>query len=47
MRKTSKLLLSLAVLGLSFGQFAAVAQDNKPLKLAFLTNNASDFWTIA
>jgi ribose transport system substrate-binding protein len=47
MMKPPKVLLSFAVLGLSFGQFAANAQDNKPLKLAFLTNNASDFWTIA
>src|ERR1700752_3278439 len=47
MIKPPKLLLSFAVFGLSFGQFAASAQDNKPLKLAFLTNNASDFWTIA
>ena len=45
--KLSKLFLSFAVLGLSFGQFAANAQDNKPVKVAFLTNNASDFWTIA
>ena len=47
MIKPPKLLLSVAVLGLSFGQFAANADDSKPLKLAFLTNNASDFWTIA
>src|SRR6201987_4528621 len=47
MIKPPKLLLSFAVFGLSFGQFAANAQDSKHLKLAFLTNNASDFWTIA
>ena len=47
MIKPPKLLLSFAVFGLSFGQLAANAQDSKPLKLAFLTNNASDFWTIA
>jgi len=45
--KATKLFLSFALLGLSFGQFAVNAQDNKPLKIAFLTNNASDFWTIA
>jgi ribose transport system substrate-binding protein len=45
--KLTKLFLSFAVLGLSFGQFAVNAQENKPLKIAFLTNNASDFWTIA
>ncbi len=45
--KPSKLFLSFAVLGLSFGQFAVNAQENKPVKVAFLTNNASDFWTIA
>src|ERR1700751_4745561 len=47
MIKPPKLLLSFAVFGLSFGQLAANTQDSKPLKLAFLTNNASDFWTIA
>src|SRR5258708_8372684 len=45
--KLSKLLLSFAALGLSLGQFAANAQENKAVKVAFLTNNASDFWTIA
>src|ERR1700740_3701686 len=45
--KPPKFVVSFAVLGLSLGQFAANAQDNKPLKLTVLTNNASDFWTIA
>src|ERR1700740_3215481 len=45
--KPPKFVVSFAVLGLSLGQFAANAQDNKHLKLTVLTNNASDFWTIA
>lgn len=36
-----------AVAAVGFGLNFTRAQANKPLHLAFITNNASDFWTIA
>src|ERR1700738_4453724 len=46
--KTSAALLCIFAVSTAYISPSANAQSKeKPLKLAFLTNNASDFWTIA
>jgi ribose transport system substrate-binding protein len=47
MNKCAALVLSLSMLVLSGCNSAPAGKEGKPLKLAFVTNNSSDFWTIA
>src|SRR5260370_42527818 len=43
-----KLIISITLLGLVFLSFSVACKQNKSTKkLAFVTNNASDYWTIA
>jgi ribose transport system substrate-binding protein len=47
MNKCAALVLSISMLVLSGCNSAPAGKEGKPLKLAFVTNNSSDFWTIA
>ena len=37
----------LVVMSLALALFASACEQNADIKLAFVTNNASDYWTIA
>src|SRR5215470_5470974 len=47
MNKCAALVLSISTLVFSGCNTAPAGKEGKPLKLAFVTNNSSDFWTIA
>ena len=46
-RKTIRWVITILCATLTVAGGRALAQGKKKLKLAFITNNASDFWTIA
>ena len=47
MNKCAALVLAISMLFVSGCNSAPAGREGKPLKLAFVTNNSSDFWTIA